>query len=370
VALPDPIPAGWAAPLGPYVRVARWIVSSYPERMDLLAPLSALLRRFGRHEEAISWCRRAEEAGEPHAAVMLGYALRAAGRMDEMLDTWLRALKQDPDNVDLRVDIAEQHALSGRLAEAISWLEDGLLIDPDHPKAFPSSCAMRYVSDEDVTHLIRLADWWREHPEREYSHDMLAVACYQRPWLSVVPPESVLPVPGTGVPSPEARAALRSVACEGYAPHPVAAYDTAVGLSALSLEDLLALLACPPEPPDAPFWQGEGSANWPRVARVWACLGLLHHQTDEPWAASARRSALTSLVSGSLDQAAEAAMNALVIAAWTDPACRRDVAAVVGGRFLDEASADRPVPVSTARLVLICPEIPAEVAGLARELIS
>lgn len=376
VALPDPIPAEWSVPLSPYARAARWLVNFYPERSDLLAPLSALLRRFGSCEpgardEAIAWCCRAEDAHEPHATVMLGYALRAAGRTGEMHEAWLRALKQDPDNVDLRVDIAEQHAMAGNLEEAISWLDEGLLLEPGHPKAFPSSCAMRFVSDDDVTHLVRLADWWRDNPWHGYAHDMLSVACYQRPWLSVVPHAGFLAAgvrPAAAVPSPEAEAALRAVACEGYAPHPVAAYDAAVALSVIPLEELLALLAYPPDVPDTPFWEREHPAHWPRVARVWTCLGLLHHQTDEPWPSSARRSALADLASGAADQAAEAAMNALVTAAWTDPSCRSDVAHLIGRRFLEDASADRVIPASSAHLILSCPDMPAEVTALAREL--
>lgn len=376
VALPDPVPAEWSAPLSPWARAARWLVGAYPERSDLLAPLSALLRRFGDHdpgarEEAICWCQRAEDSGEPHATVMLGYALRAAGRPGEMHEAWLRALKLDPDNVDLRVDIAEQHAVSGNLPEAISWLEEGLLLEPGHPKAFPSCCAMRFVSDDDVAHLVRLADWWRDNPWHDYSHDMLSVACYQRPWLSVVPSGGFLAagVPAAeSVPSADAEEALRAAACDGYAPHPVAAYDTAVALSVLSLEDLLALLAYPPDVPRTPFWEREDPAYWPRVARVWACLGLLHHKTDEPWPSSVRRATLADLTAGAAGQAAEAAMNALVTAAWTDPQCRGDVAGLLGRRFLEEASADRPVPASAACLILSCPAMPAEVTALAREL--
>ena len=50
---------------------------------SLLAPLSGLARRLGAYDEAIGWCRRAEQSGGgPMAAVMLGYALRDAGRPD------------------------------------------------------------------------------------------------------------------------------------------------------------------------------------------------------------------------------------------------------------------------------------------------
>jgi tetratricopeptide (TPR) repeat protein len=433
--------------------VARGIIAASPDRTGILWPLSGLARRLGAHEEAIAWCQRAEQAdNSAGAAIMLGYALRNAGRLQEMHEAWLRALSRDPGNVTLRVDIAEQLASTGRRAEGLAWLEEALALDPGDPRAFPSACEMRYAEDGDIAHLVRLADWWREQPEHEYAHQMLAKACHGRTWLAVVPQpteaicnllvqvaqkkpgylreahleislsalevpsamaavkaaapgadlagtpdnpepdiraplaegryrvwayEGIRAVPAVPAPSAAAAAALHALAAGGPWPHPVAAYDAAVSLSGLGLEDLLGLLAHVPPVPGDPAWQRLHLGNpvyWPRFAQAWACLGLLHHRADEPWPSSARRGVLVDLARGAEDWATDAALNAMVVAAWVDPGIRDDVANVIGHRFLDglQAYQQREVTIigSMAHLVLATPAMEPAVTALARDLLA
>ena len=449
VALPDPVEADLASVLSPFLEAARRIVARHPERADLLPALSGLARRFGAWDEAVDWCLRAERAGGgAMALIMLGYALRSAGRHDEAHAAWVRAVRLDQANVYLRVDIAEHLAGQGRAAEGVTWLAEGLALEPDHPKAFPSACEMRFQLDGDFAHLVLLADWWRAHPEHDYAGQMLAKACGGRPWLGMVPwpteavanvlrqvakdkdaaalraskmtftlsalevpsamtalraalPELTFtadpPAPDPDIrlplaegqhrlwayvgadalavppsPAPAAVAALRSAGAGGYPPHPLAAYDAAVGLSALSLDDLLGLLAHAVPAPDDPWWQRVDRADpmyWPRSAQAWACLGLLHHRADEPWPSSTRRTVLVDLLRGPEDWATDAAMNALVVAAWADPAVRDDVRGLVIQRFLDGVTAYRERNVTIigpmAHLVLATPGIQPEARELA-----
>jgi hypothetical protein len=108
---------------------------------------------------------------------------------------------------------------------------------------------------------------------------------------------------------------------------------------------------------------------WPRSAQAWACLGLLHHRADEPWPSSTRRTVLVDLLHGPEDWATDAAMNALVVAAWADPAVRDDVRGLVTKRFLDGVRAyqERNVTIigPMAHLVLATPGIHAQVRELA-----
>lgn len=455
--LPDPTDPALVQVLAPFLSVARRVASRAPERSDALPRLSALARRFGAHEEAVAWCQRAEKAtGSAQSAIMLGYALRNAGRRADMYEAWGRAHGRDKSNISLYVDMAEQLAADGRLAEGIAWLDDALALAPDHPKAFPSACNLRYRLDGDIAHLVRLADWWREHPEHEYADRMLANACDRRPWLGMVPwaseavasllrnlaerektgehvtvknmTLSALEVPSamavlrwrlpglrvTGIeagrdpatpepsirrpvaegryrlwtyvgtealavppaPSQAAVAAVRSLAANGYPRHPVNAYDCGVALSGLSVEDLLGLMAHAVPAPDTPAWRSADSSDptyWRRCAQAWACLGLLHHKADEPWLSSARRQVLVDLLRGVEDWATDAAMNALVVAAWADPAVRGDVAELTGGRFTvaADAYARRVVSIAgpMAHLVLATPDMPPEVCRLAREVL-
>jgi len=124
---------------------------------------------------------------------------------------------------------------------------------------------------------------------------------------------------------------------------------------------------------DTPAWQQiqqDDPTYWPRSAQAWACLGLLHHKADEPWPSSARRQVLVDLLRGVEDWATDAAMNALVVAAWADPAIRSDVADLVATRFLDGLAAYRKRAVSIivqmAHLILATPGMKPDVSELAR----
>jgi tetratricopeptide (TPR) repeat protein len=451
--LPDPLEPDLALVLSPFLETARRIVDRHPERIEHLALLSGLARRFGAYQDAIAWCERAEEAGDgAMAVIMLGYALRSSGEHRGAHSTWVRALKLDPGNVYLRVDIAEHLTGQGRIKEGLAWLEDGLTLEPDHPKAFPSACETRFQLDGDFAHLIRLADWWREHPEHDYAGQMLAKACDQSLWLAVVPwpneavanmlrqvaedkdpaelrattarltlsalevpsamtalrttlpefsfvaeppvqdPDIRVPLaegryrlwtyvgvealPVAPVPTVVATATIRSVAENGYPPHPVAAYDAAVELSALSLDDLLGVMVHATPAPGAAWWQRIDRADpmyWPRTAQAWACLGLLHHRADEPWLSSTRREVLVDLLNGPEDWVTDAAMNALVVAAWANPEVRDDVRELVTQRFLHSVTAygQRPVTIirPMAQLVLATPGMDRNVVELARNVI-
>lgn len=441
---------------GSAAEVARGVADRGQESVKALPPLSSLARRLGAIDEAIDWCERAEKAnGSALAGIMLGYALRNAGRPQEAYEAWLRALRREPGNIELRVDIAELLADRGDLAKGIGVLDEALGLAPDHPKAFPSVSYMRYAVTGDIAHLVRLADWWREHPEHGYAGTMLSKGSQGKWWLSLVPapaeaicnmvvamakqhndpdalramkadgtlsalevpsaiaavrtalpgltlaspvpvpaPDIRVPlakgryrlwtyhgteaVPVVSVPSHEAVKALQSVAAQGLWSHPVAAYDGAVGLSGLPLDDLLGLIAHGvPVPDDNLTWQrvrAENSVYWPRFTQAWACLGLLHHKPGEPWPDSTRRAVLADLVNDVEDWATDAAANALVVAAWTHPTCRADVVEIVGARFTAAAQArvQRQVTIagSLAHLVLITPEMPQAAIGLAKALIE
>jgi hypothetical protein len=156
-----------------------------------------------------------------------------------------------------------------------------------------------------------------------------------------------------GEPTPEAVDRLRRVATVAWG-HPPAAYDEAVHLVLLSPPDLLALLAHPPADVAA--------------AEIWACLGLLHHGAEEPWLESARRRTLLDLLGGGLDRTApdrvgEAALFALIVAAWVDPEARADVADAVARRLAEVAA--RPGARSVAELALATPDLAPEARAIA-----
>jgi hypothetical protein len=181
--------------------------------------------------------------------------------------------------------------------------------------------------------------------------------------------------PAVAPPSQAAVEAILDVA-EPRLGHPIEAYDAAVRLSSLGVDDLIALLVHPPPPPDNEMGRwltATDPAWWVKCVQVWACLGLLHHGSDEAWAGSARRQVLVDIAWGIEDWTTEAALFALVAAAWVDPAVRTDVAGLVADRLADlaEVSQSRAVTIawSVATLALRTPGLSEDARDLARAIV-
>src|SRR4051812_37699972 len=343
-AVGDPAPPASAHTLRPYLTVVQHAIAARPEHGMLLGAGSALARRLGETDLAIDWATRGARARPSKLAeIWLGYAYRSAGRIPEALAALRRAVAHDPDDLSVYADIAGTLAEDGRIEDALSWVDRALERDPDYDCAVHTAHRLRHRADGDLAHLVRLADFIRDHPDDTHEHTDLADCCRSIPWLSGTPAATPLPpgtVPGAAEPSPDAVRRLRRVATIAWA-HPPAAYDAAVQLILVTPDDLLGLLAHPPADVAA--------------AEIWACLGLLHHRIEEPWLGSVRRQLLLDLLDGGLDRVTEAALFALVVSAWIDPAARADVAAIVTGRLQDVAS--RPGARSVAEMALATPEV-------------
>ncbi|GIH16987.1 tetratricopeptide repeat protein [Rugosimonospora africana] len=157
-------------------------------------------------------------------------------------------------------------------------------------------------------------------------------------------------------------------------PHPVAAYDHAMPLGQLPVDELLSLLVYPPARPAEYASLPDGW--WERSAAVFACLGILHCQelaSGTPGDTRAQRAVLTEIAYGIEDWAVEAALFALTVSAWLDPAVRDEVRDSVGRRFVTamEASRNRVVTIlsSLATLVRIVPGMIPEVTSLAQDVL-
>jgi tetratricopeptide (TPR) repeat protein len=373
-AVGDPAPSATRTTLKPYLTVARHAVAAHPEDAMLLGAGSALARRIGENALAVDWAARGARARPSKLAeIWLGYAYRSAGRVPEALAALRRAVTHDPDDLSVYADIAGTLADHGRLEDALNWVDRALERDPEYDCAVHTAHRLRHRADGDLNHLVRLADFIRDHPDESHEHTDLADCCREIPWLNGVPAAAPLPrgslsargplpgsatlpadgsapdaarrgTPGPATPSPDAVRRLRQVASLSWA-HPPAAYDAAVQLIMVKPHDLLALLAHPPADVAAP--------------EIWACLGLLHHDADEPWLDSQRRRLLLDLLDGGLDRVTEAALLALIVSSWIDPSARADVAAIVAGRLAEVAG--RPGARSVAELALATPSLPAPV---------
>ncbi|MFJ2191483.1 tetratricopeptide repeat protein [Kitasatospora sp. NPDC087861] len=184
------------------------------------------------------------------------------------------------------------------------------------------------------------------------------------------------PRPAVAPPAPESAELVRSTA-EIVWPTVPAAYDHAVRLAGLPLDDLLGTLVHPPMPREDELGRAllaHQPELWVRAVQVFACLGIAHHRTDQPWEDSDRRRVLVDLLLGPEDWVVEAAGFALVAIGWTHPETRADIAERLRQRLHYSARARRTRVVtvlrSLAALALAAPWLPEGDADLARRLIE
>ncbi|WP_416875229.1 hypothetical protein [Kitasatospora sp. SC0581] len=452
-ALPDPLPAEPAEAVRPFHDFVQAVLDRHGDHVLLLAMASGLTRRLGDTARAVELADRAHRSAPGYLpAVMLGNALRSAGRPEQALAVWEAELERvapdlDDSNSYLAVDVAELYGALGRPAEGLPWLERVLAAVPDHPKAGPARYGLRHALDGDPAHLLALADHHRAHPEHGYAQELLERLSHREPWLGLVsgateatvnvlhqvlaaadtsrdteiectastvePPSSVLavrlalprstvryqavgepdprlpltepttriwawdgtdPRPAVDPPAPQSAELVRATA-EIFWPTVPAAYDHAVRLAGLPLDDLLGVLVHPPVPREDDLGRAllaHQPELWVRAVQVFACLGIAHHRADQPWEDSERRRVLRDLLLGPEDWVVEAAGFALVAIGWTQPRTRADIAELLRQRLHHGARARRTRAVTILRslsaLVLAAPWTSAEDRALARHL--
>jgi tetratricopeptide (TPR) repeat protein len=187
--LPDPFPDVLRVSLRPFYDAVRGVTTAHPEHAMLLSLASGLARRYGDHDDSITWASAAVAAEPTHmSAVMLGYALRAAGKPDEAIAVWTDELTDDPSDLSLHVDVAELYAATGRPELGLPWAEKAVAANPDDPLVVPALHGIRFAVDEDPAHLVALVDHLREHPDHDYAATVLAQHSAGRPWLAGVSP--------------------------------------------------------------------------------------------------------------------------------------------------------------------------------------
>ncbi|WP_045746609.1 tetratricopeptide repeat protein [Actinoplanes rectilineatus] len=345
-AIGDPAPADAVPALQPYLAVVRHAVAAHGEHGMLLGAGSALARRLGEVHLAVDWAGRGARAQPSKLGeIWLGYAFRSAGRTPEALAALRRAVAYDPDDLSVYADVAATLADLDRLDEALRWTELALERDPAFDCVVHTAHRLRFRADGDIKHLVSLADFVRDHPDDAHEHTDLEECCRNTAWLGGMPAGAPLPAgrgPAGAEPSADALNRLLRVATTDWA-HPPAAYDRALGLVLVQPGELLGMLG-------HPVVTGSGE---PGSLEIWACLGLLHHGSEQPWLDSDRRRLLLGLLDGDPDRVSQAALFALVTYAWVDPEARADVAAVVAGRLTETASG--PAARAVAEIALAAP---------------
>lgn len=293
---------------------------------------------------ALALADRLRESGDEQAAALL--AERSRGRTwlggipvatEAIVDVMLQFLQQYPEGSDSPIQLAP------------STIE-------------PPSALLAFHS------VFPRAEF---HPQAVEQPD-IRVPLYPGEGMAVWRYEGLLPRPAVAPPSPQGAARVQALAVPVW-PHIPAIHQRARELSDVPLDDLLGVLVHPPAQPDTrPGEPGGPPDAWLRSVQVMACLGITWHQVDQPWRGSDRARVLSELCLGPEDWVTEAALFAMVAAAWMDPELRADVGATVGFRWFkaEEAAHTRAVTIlgSLTELVLACPWLDPRITDRARDM--
>jgi tetratricopeptide (TPR) repeat protein len=362
------------------IAALRRAVDHDPDDLSVYADIAGTLADHGRLTEALRWTDRALERDPTfdcavHTAHRLRY--RADGDLIHLI-ALADFQRLHPDGTHQHTDLAEccaERPWLGRVPSAGDVVLDALrqVLASD----LATGAQLRLSSLEAPSALRTLAT---VAPDLSVAVDDVPTPDIREPrradgrtlWRY----DGTSAAPALAPPSPAAAERLRELAHPVW-PHPPAAYDAAIGLAAIGAGDLLALLVHPPAAPDTEVGRAlaeHDPALWVRCTQVWACLGLLHHRTDEAWETSMRRRLLVELVWGIEDWVTEAALFALVTYAWVEPAVRAEVARLMAERLADVArvGAHRPVSIawSVAQLALATPDLDASARELASAIID
>ncbi|GIF74468.1 hypothetical protein [Asanoa siamensis] len=234
------------------------------------------------------------------------------------------------------------------------------LLAQSDPRAREMPCELGSSSMEVPSAVATFRRWWPKaviamgDPGQPDPREPL------RPGVVLWRFDGVTASPAIGPPSATGSAAIAALFAGLPWEPPSLMVEAAAPLADVEVEDLLASLVHPLRLPSGRWERSPGS--WERYLQAWCCLGLLHHRPEQPWPTSARRRLLVELAYGVEDWVTEAALYALVAAAWADPACRADVAELVRTRYslMRAAAETRPLTIgaSVAQLVAITPEAP------------
>jgi tetratricopeptide (TPR) repeat protein len=365
------------------------------------AMLGSALRRAGRAEEAIALWRETvrQQPSQTFLAVDLAETLAGLGRPAEGVAVLEPVVRAVPDHEKAVPALsALRYQVSGDSRHLLA-LHDHLRQYPDH--RYAGYLLARWCDDQPwlsrndfateattnavhelvkrqgfgVTGNIRMQLSGLETPSSVLTA-RLAAPGFTATYTAIPQPDPRVPYregevrlwrfedtdsqPAVPPPSEKASALARDLATHHWQTPP-ALYDRAFGLAGLPLADLLGLLVHPPSPRESP-WPGESALKapdfWVRAVQTLACTAIAHHQAEEPWAGSARRSVLLDLLDGPEDWVCEAAGMALVTVGWMFPETRAEV----GERVLERLTATiraggtRPVSIldSMLRLSMAC----------------
>jgi tetratricopeptide (TPR) repeat protein len=158
---------------------------SHPASAKLTFALSTIYRKLGKLDEALYLAKLAHSI-EPSffAAVVLGNAYRLKGMTDETLTAFREALSYQPENIPIRLDIADVLCDQGQIEEGLRVYQEVLDLEPTHLWAYPSYLYVKSKLEPEGDWEGQLRKYAKANPENWRAEALVRKI---RPYLTSLP---------------------------------------------------------------------------------------------------------------------------------------------------------------------------------------
>lgn len=148
---------------------------------------SILWRKTGHHDEAVAIAQAGyETTPEYMTAVFLGGALKAKGDLQNAITSFKKALEYRPEDIHIRMDIADNLCKLGEVAEGLDYYQHVLNSDPNHPWAKPYYLFYQARLTNEQTWVDQLDAYVDANPTNTEAANLLA-RLTRKPYINFLP---------------------------------------------------------------------------------------------------------------------------------------------------------------------------------------
>lgn len=141
---------------------------AYPEEQFLQFFYISVLRKLGKLDRAFELAESNYKASPNwHAAVGLALVHREKGELPEAIASYQNAIKHDPQELSVYLDIADLLCQTGDLETGISYYQQVLDRQPNHPWALPHYYFYRFFIDYDDAWNQKLQEYAAVNPDNQ-----------------------------------------------------------------------------------------------------------------------------------------------------------------------------------------------------------
>jgi len=159
----DSLRADARAEIAPAVEASDLLFAAHPENPMLLPIHSGLVRKAGRLDEALHLAERAWEAEQSYgSAIALAIACKVKGDIDGAVAGYREAMRFDSNRANRCVDIAAALCGAGRYSEALTWTQNALKQEPNHPRALMYAMLARARIEPDERRMDEVRQFIRD----------------------------------------------------------------------------------------------------------------------------------------------------------------------------------------------------------------